>query len=1231
MAEDEIEKPEPKQASDDTTSTALAEAVNDTSKPESFNDAWKAAQGPIDLAFKGQDPALKAMLSDFGINDYKSKAGTSEKNKTASEKEKSKAENRPAEKDGKQEQEREAVRKLISALSDSADPGKQLSKTSEAIGGTGGAIKIDWKDGKEVQTINVSKDGNSVMSLALDQKGEVKDVAYPSGLRFEREQGKDSNQWGIYSPDGQKVGTWNGDIKAVKNGPDDFRLVQSSASGTELVLSPRDGALLNYEQKDGQRLLTKIERPAGPGNPGSVETRHYEGTVFSGAQVKYDNGIKKEIGPGGGTKEVSLELKENGEITGRIKMDGKGNVEITDRDGKQRSAFNVNEPGGWAKARYGDDKPLSQKPLQADKQENPKQTIDYFPLAMADLVQAKPQEKAEAGKDSQAKVESKDGLVTKITRPDGLTMEFKYGYDLQSKKMVLNEMTVSGEKPPPTVWKAERDIWGGEHWKTTDGKNSFDGSLSIEKDGSLAWTQEKNSPLGRHADTWVNKPDGSFEHRFDDNGKKSSISFDKDLNPTRIERADGSKWDFQYKDGKASKLTITEADGSKSSYIKAKPGDKHWTPENDKNKANLNFDLDKQSGKITIHSNDAKPARPGEWQPINHKQQHDRKIELRRDGSKTWSQDQSLERREYKDGKHLSELKYKNGEGRKFEYDPKTNEPISITFTSPSNPQGEKLSRVYDDKAGKYTDKWVDKDGKLAFEGKIKLDHESGDYSTISSKGLETKNYFNGGWELVNHGHQKEVIKDGDRPATVLTPDGTARSYNWGSDNKSNAPDSFYESSTDKTGKVDSQVWQKQPGTNLWTNGKGQFRENVKVDKDGTLSYTDPADGKQITKKLDGTTETKENPRSEDLQYQKQKLLELAKISMDSKSFKEFQENLEKFESRKGEPPLPPISDAEKAKTYKEISKLITSESKVGISKENQIVLAGQIMQHAANPTKIDQGRHPTCNATTIEVLTYAHKPSEAARLVADVALTGEYKTTKDGTVIKVPLENLQPDKDSMENKDGLRTYDSQIFQLTVGNIKWQKENPNLRFMQVQPQAGLRDDYGERIFDTTNNQFLKYPDGTPQRDPGFLAWDHVDVLSKITGRDEKGSTLVHWGEADGSKQIGGRSLPWSSSDARLSSINSEKQLQDLLLKAKEEGKLPIIVCVYANKRPFAADDVAGGGGGHVVSIWDIDATDPKNVRISVDNQWGSASDFANGPDGDKRLSPSELYRAMKGK
>lgn len=309
------------------------------------------------------------------------------------------------------------------------------------------------------------------------------------------------------------------------------------------------------------------------------------------------------------------------------------------------------------------------------------------------------------------------------------------------------------------------------------------------------------------------------------------------------------------------------------------------------------------------------------------------------------------------------------------------------------------------------------------------------------------------------------------------------------------------------------------------------------------------------------------------------------------------------------------VSDKEVADTLGQVLR-IGNASDAKVTGQERLYLTQQIMHHAAHPDQIDQGGHNTCNVTDVEMLTYTRNPSQAARMVADVALTGEY-TANDGKKILIPPQNLVPDAEARVNPpdDGRRGFASQIFQATTLNDAAQRWNPPKYCTNIAPGGGA--DTGEFWTDAHGNPLLrekkddkgnvvKDANGNPvmekDRFAGLGYHEISDEVKRLTG--ESKSVLVSW------------------EDGKLRSFESEDDLRKIITDAQKDGKMPLIIDVTADDKLFGGDKPVGDNerhaGNHVVVIRDYN---PTTGMVRVDNSWGSSSD--------KWVPLTDLYNASK--
>lgn len=355
---------------------------------------------------------------------------------------------------------------------------------------------------------------------------------------------------------------------------------------------------------------------------------------------------------------------------------------------------------------------------------------------------------------------------------------------------------------------------------------------------------------------------------------------------------------------------------------------------------------------------------------------------------------------------------------------------------------------------------------------------------------------------------------------------------------------------------------------------------------------------------------------------------ERAKFEADMARFEDRANKMEELYKKQGMSPEEAAKKArhEVAETYRQVEKLMEAPDNpsIKLNERDRVLIAEQVMNNAATPTSIAQGMHPTCNVTTVETRTYTQQPSEAAKLVTDVATTGSY-VTKDGSKVTVDPGSLEA-HDQAKNYpplDGQRGHASQIFQVTAVNVHYQRTDSKVRYEQQEPSG--KGDNGERLIDYSENppKVLK---------AGFLEKHlrdvkdsdyHAPMLSDEeivgVGQQINGDSKNDWYIRNGSDKIVGKDT--------VVNIESEKQLEDKIKEAKEKGNMPIVVKVHSGNEPFYSDSGAGRAGGsggwHVVTITDYD---PTTHKVAIDNQWRTGVDHG---DKNSMISVHDLYLTTK--
>lgn len=371
--------------------------------------------------------------------------------------------------------------------------------------------------------------------------------------------------------------------------------------------------------------------------------------------------------------------------------------------------------------------------------------------------------------------------------------------------------------------------------------------------------------------------------------------------------------------------------------------------------------------------------------------------------------------------------------------------------------------------------------------------------------------------------------------------------------------------------------------------------DNYEVTRTGDGHYKiKDAQGERAADKFD---DAHADPRVE-----KDKLLDQADAHItDPEKRAKFHEDLQRFEERARAQNMSP---EEQAKFYHQVSRLLEAQDNPDNDKlpkeKDRAKLAEQIMSHAANPAQIDQGNHGSCGVAAMESQMYTKSPSEAAKIVADVATTGSFtgadgkKVTPDSSLIPA---DAQARKD--EKKDGERDYASQIFQDSAISVVYGS------YKRVEPDPNKRPpDNGDRHQPRGS---LQTAEGTPGLTPDELR----RINEKIAGDRNVIPILEGNNVNEGDGQV---------------HVNSEAELKSKLQELKEQGRLPAIILVNSNHEPFLTDSGKGAGapkagseGLHYVTITDYD---PKTGAIKLDNQWGKDSDHTS-------VTTQELFLATK--
>lgn len=448
----------------------------------------------------------------------------------------------------------------------------------------------------------------------------------------------------------------------------------------------------------------------------------------------------------------------------------------------------------------------------------------------------------------------------------------------------------------------------------------------------------------------------------------------------------------------------------------------------------------------------------------------------------------------------------------------------------------------------------------------------------------------------------------------------------------------------------DGTTWQTKNGISWTLRTPGQpettWRGKLTVEPDGSLRNHDGLGLPEIHR-LDGSVEVlHRNGRVEysyvDGAIERSRLSQRIERSLGAEAQRaRFSDLMGEFERR-------PLSEQQKAETYHHVNRLLTAGAESILTYPERLRLAEQIMLQAAYPRSIDQGQNCTCNVTTVEHRVYALQPQEAARLVADIAITGKY-TTADGKVVDLNrVGGIRPDSEARVSldepfrgrdhfgdlkHDGDRTWASQLFQMAAVNLHWMQRGrqkyhlgPNDIIAYTKERPIDRRDTGERLIKFTADGQSVLTRQVIEQSPS-LGYDCLTGIYNqiVPGKDPVGNLLAGF---DGGFVVVSeeRARPYNERGGAVV-VADREQFVEMLLKAHEEGKLPAIVSVHTDHPPFGDPLQAGSGGWHVVNIQSIERSwlTAGGYKIEFTNQWGSAQDHL----GDNAVSVKTMWKAMQ--
>ncbi len=357
-----------------------------------------------------------------------------------------------------------------------------------------------------------------------------------------------------------------------------------------------------------------------------------------------------------------------------------------------------------------------------------------------------------------------------------------------------------------------------------------------------------------------------------------------------------------------------------------------------------------------------------------------------------------------------------------------------------------------------------------------------------------------------------------------------------------------------------------------------------------------------------------------------------------------FKKDLVEFEIRSETDRL---SMTDKMEFYGQVGRVLKeskSGNKIYSSKELQTI-ASDMVRLAHQPGLVNQGADPTCTTAALETALYIQEPATIARMVADVATTGQYVTT-DGTVLKVLESNLHPDKykaDTPEEKK--RSLASQIAQPALINIHWARQDEFQGETGLKGKISYEEGYPPEFNGDNHNRMMNYSKTPPE--PFTETETKLDPTSEEkafvqTQRPIQQPSMQMSYLSDVYKQLRGNKGDLTIVDENegegVTKPNSEAHFKKIVEDAQARNK-PILLGVHANRGPFLADLLFESDSDKRMSAEEKSAAvnmhayhalvgynyDKNSGDLAVENQWGTKVDHTGKPGQKERLSLAAVY------
>lgn len=557
-------------------------------------------------------------------------------------------------------------------------------------------------------------------------------------------------------------------------------------------------------------------------------------------------------------------------------------------------------------------------------------------------------------------------------------------------------------------------------------------------------------------------------------------------------------------------------------------------------------------------------------------------MEVRRDGTLKYEETNGITHVKYKDGsrdvieagaiRHYDEnnrvtkITQQNGESRSFAY----------------GTDGQLSSITDQSKNGKSTwtrngDEWTNgdrketrKDLRINDDGSLEYKRENG------NKVRETKDF------------SKVEFDEKNRPVKVEFESGSRREFKYDGDKLKSITDVVK-----RDGKESTKTVTRQGETDKFVD------EADPKKRERTISGAPTADGDYQYKSSDGkerqsrARELERQARgeavsgSESFQEAKEDLLDACRLKgIDTDRFGGWIDEFEKNATKYG------LKEEQLSKTLDNLRDVLQS-GKSPLYNEKQLkTVVETAMHNIARPMEIDQGAHPTCNVTTVEIYAAARHPDEYSRMCKEIATTGKYKTS-DGRTVSPPVAALRPGEDESSydlNKPNTekRNLASQIVEMTLINGLYELGGV------------VKDENGRKIPQTDTRYVL---DKSYWVDIGNNMKQKVgeDRLSDLCGNlkqvKDNGPGFTQTEVLASCKMMIGYEMPYINNPISADGGQTWKfdyPTADRLLKHKQNNTLPLGVPTLA--------------GNHVQTIHDVSVDSKGTCWVLLDNQHGEKKD-----------------------